>query len=159
MKTTNTNHTAWAGARGALEARLSPLHFSVQAMGSKAKQGHDNQVQPQSKQAAEEELGLSVKASAVPGGDPGQPGWKVGRGVILGGDGCSLVAELCLTLRPPMDCSPPGSSGHGFSRQEYWSGLPFPSPGHLLDPGIEPRSPALAGRFFTTVPPGKRHSR
>ena len=150
---------AWAGAQGALEARLSPLHFSVQAMGSKAKQSHDNQVQLQSKQAAKEELGLSVKASAVPGGDPGQPGWKVGRGVILGGDGCSLVAELCLTLHHPMDCSPPGSSGRGFSRQEYWSGLPFPSPGHLLDPGIEPRSPALAGRFFTTVPPVKRHSR
>ena len=41
----------------------------------------------------------------------------------------------------------------GFSRQEYWSGLPFPSPGDLPDPGIEPESlmfPALAGRFFTT---------
>ena len=41
----------------------------------------------------------------------------------------------------------------GFSRQEYWSGLPFPSPGDLPDPGIEPRSlasPALAGGFFTT---------
>ena len=37
-----------------------------------------------------------------------------------------------------------------FSRQEYQSGLPFPSPGHLPDPGIEPVSPALAGRFFTT---------
>ena len=43
----------------------------------------------------------------------------------------------------------------GFSRQEYWSGLPFPTPGHLLDPGIEPGSPTLAGRFFTTEPPGK----
>ena len=43
----------------------------------------------------------------------------------------------------------------GFSRQEYWSGLPFPSPGHLPNPGIEPRSPALAGGFFTTEPPGK----
>ena len=45
-----------------------------------------------------------------------------------------------------------------FSRQEYWSGLPFPSPGELLDPGIEPVSPvspALAGGFFITVPPGK----
>ena len=40
-----------------------------------------------------------------------------------------------------------------FSRQEYWSGLPFPSPGDL--PGIEPVSPALAGRFFITEPPGK----
>ena len=46
----------------------------------------------------------------------------------------------------------------GFPRQEYWSGLPFPFPGNLPDSGIEPTSsasPALAGRFFTTVPPGK----
>ena len=43
----------------------------------------------------------------------------------------------------------------GFSRQEYWSGLPFPSPGDLLDAGIKPTSPALAGGFFTTEPPGK----
>ena len=43
----------------------------------------------------------------------------------------------------------------GFSRQEYWSGLPFPSPGDLPDPGIEPMSPALTGWFFTTEPPGK----
>ena len=43
----------------------------------------------------------------------------------------------------------------GFPRQEYWSGLPFPSPGDLLDPGIESTSPALAGRFFTPEPPGK----
>ena len=43
----------------------------------------------------------------------------------------------------------------GFSRQEYWSGLPFPSPGDLPNPGIEPVSPALAGRFFTTEPLGK----
>ena len=38
----------------------------------------------------------------------------------------------------------------GFSREEYWSGLPFPSPGDLPKPGIEPMSPALAGGFFTT---------
>ena len=43
----------------------------------------------------------------------------------------------------------------GCSRQEYWSGLPFPSPGDLPDPGIEHASPALAGGFFTTEPPGK----
>ena len=43
----------------------------------------------------------------------------------------------------------------GFPRQEYWSGLPFPSPGDLPYPGIEPTSPALASRFFTTEPPGK----
>ena len=43
----------------------------------------------------------------------------------------------------------------GFPRQEYWSGLPFPSPGDLPDPGIEPMSPALAGGFFTAEPPGR----
>ena len=42
-----------------------------------------------------------------------------------------------------------------FSRQEYWSGLPFPTPGGLPDPGIKPESPALAGGCFTTAPPGK----
>ena len=42
-----------------------------------------------------------------------------------------------------------------FSRQEYWRGLPFPSPGDLPDPGIKPTSPALAGGFFTTAPPGR----
>ena len=39
-------------------------------------------------------------------------------------------------------------------RQEYWSGLPLPSPGDLPEPGIKPASPALAGGFFTTEPPG-----
>ena len=43
----------------------------------------------------------------------------------------------------------------GFSRQEYWSGLLFPSPGDLPNPGIELASPTLAGRFFTTERPGK----
>ena len=45
----------------------------------------------------------------------------------------------------------------GFPRQEYWSGLPFPSSGDLPDPGIKPTSPALASRFFTAEPPGKPH--
>ena len=51
------------------------------------------------------------------------------------------------------DCSLPGFSVHGFSRQEYWSGLPCPPPGNLPKPGIEPTSlmsPALTGGFFTT---------
>ena len=43
----------------------------------------------------------------------------------------------------------------GFSRQEYWSGLPFPSPGDLPDPGIEPGSPALEANALTSEPPGK----
>ena len=45
----------------------------------------------------------------------------------------------------------------GYPRHEYWSGLPFPFPGDLPDPGIEPASPALRGRFFTTEPPGEPH--
>ena len=43
----------------------------------------------------------------------------------------------------------------GFSRQEYWRGLPFPPPGDLPNPGMESASPAFAGGFFTTEPPGK----
>ena len=49
-----------------------------------------------------------------------------------------LVIQSCLTHCDSMDCSPPGSSvSMGFSRQEYWSGLPFPSPGDLPNPEIE----------------------
>ena len=44
----------------------------------------------------------------------------------------------------------------GFSRQEYWNGLPFPSPGDLPDPGIEPRSTALQADALPSEPPGKR---
>ena len=43
----------------------------------------------------------------------------------------------------------------GFSKQEYWSGLPFPSPGDLPNPGIEPRSPALQADALSSEPPGK----
>ena len=43
----------------------------------------------------------------------------------------------------------------GFSRQEYWSGLPFPSPGDLPDPGTEPRSPVLQADALPSEPPGK----
>ena len=43
----------------------------------------------------------------------------------------------------------------GFSRQQYWSGLPFPSPGHLPDPGIEPGSPEFQADALTSEPPGK----
>ena len=55
----------------------------------------------------------------------------------------SEVAQSCPTLYYPMDHSLPGSMVHGISRQEYWNRLPFPSPGDLPNPGIEPGSPAL----------------
>ena len=60
--------------------------------------------------------------------------------------------QLFTTPRP---VSPPGFSVHGISQARIRSGLQFPSPGDLPDLGIEPGSPALAGGFFATVPPGK----
>ena len=64
---------------------------------------------------------------------------------------CAKLLHSGPTLCGPRGCSPPGSS----SRQEYCSGLPCPCPGELPNPGIEPASPALGGRFFTTEPPGQ----
>ena len=68
---------------------------------------------------------------------------------------CMGVKSLlsCLTLCDPMDCSPPGSSVHGLSRQEYWRGLLCPCLGDLPNPGIEPSSlmsPVWAGGFLTS---------
>ena len=68
----------------------------------------------------------------------------------------ALVAQSCLTVFVTpwtVACQVPLSVG--FPRQEYWSGLPFPSPGDLPGPGIEPVSPSPAGGFFTTETPGK----
>ena len=53
-----------------------------------------------------------------------------------------------------MDCNQ-SSLSMGFSRQEFWSGLPFPSPGDLPDPGIEHESPALQADALPSEPPGK----
>ena len=72
-----------------------------------------------------------------------------------GGD---LIAKLCRNLATPWTVAWQAPLSMGFSRQEYWRGLPFPSPGDLPDPGIEPNSlvsPALARGFSTTEPPGK----
>ena len=60
------------------------------------------------------------------------------------------------TLCNPVDCSQVPLSVR-FPRQEYWTRLPFPPPGHLPDPGIEPTAPVLAGRFFTTESLGFTH--
>ena len=65
----------------------------------------------------------------------------------------SCVCVMCLTPCSPMDCSPPAPLSTEFFRQEYWSGLPFPTPGTLPNPGIKLEfhtSPAFAGMFFTT---------
>ena len=63
---------------------------------------------------------------------------------------CPFVAPWTVARQAPLSM--------GFSSQEYWSGLPFSSPGDGPDPGIKPVSPvspALAGEFFTTAPPEK----
>ena len=69
-----------------------------------------------------------------------------------------FVINSTPTLRNSMDYSPPGSSVQGFSRQEYWSGLPCPPPGDLPNPEIEPTYPAsaaLQADSLATKPPGK----
>ena len=63
---------------------------------------------------------------------------------------CSLVTKLCPTLCDPMDCSLQAPLTMGFSRQEYWSGLPFSSPRDLSHLDIEPVSPALAGGYLSS---------
>ena len=72
--------------------------------------------------------------------------------------GVLAQSMLCLTLATPWTVARQAPLSMGFSRQKYWNGSPFLSPGDLPNPGIKhtsPASSALAGRFFTTVPPGK----
>ena len=85
-------------------------------------------------------------------------GEVVGWAMSLEGDlygvmssGC-LVTKSCLTLRNLWTVAHQAPLSMGSPRQEYWSGLPFPSPGDLPNPGVEPRSPALARGCFTTEP-------
>ena len=79
--------------------------------------------------------------------------------VIFGGsprkENLSLLPLIPLLFATPwtVACQAPGP--WDFPRQEYWSGLSFPSPGNLPDPGMELTSPTSAGRFFTAEPPGK----
>ena len=69
--------------------------------------------------------------------------------MVVRGDS-SLVAKLCPTFATPWTIALEASLSVGFSRQEYWSGLPFPSPGDLPNPGIEPVSPALQADSLPT---------
>ena len=78
-------------------------------------------------------------------------GWKVSGGPLRSVQWLSCV-HLFATPWTVAYHAPPSV---GFSRQEYWSGLPFPSPGDLPDPGIEPRPPALQADALLSKPPGK----
>ena len=89
-------------------------------------------------------LGISVSASRVA---------PVGSPASAAAHPCAKLHQSCLTLCDTRNFSPPGSLSVGFSRQEYWRGLPLPPPGDLLDSGIKPASlmsPVLAGGFFAT---------
>jgi len=79
---------------------------------------------------------------------------NIGLPLRLGG----LLTKSCPTLVTPWTVARQAPLSMGFSRQEYWSGVPLPSPGDLPLPGMEPMSaasPPLAGGFFTSEPPGK----
>ena len=70
--------------------------------------------------------------------------------------GCSMLSrQSCPTLWTPWTIAHKAPFSTKFSRQEYWSGLPFPSPGDLPDPGIKPRSPALQADSLLSEAPGK----
>ena len=93
---------------------------------------------------------LHWQVGSLPSEPPGKPSKQIW---IPRNSISQSCTHSCLTFCDLMDDSPPGSSVQGFPRQEYWCGLPFPSPGDLPDPGIEPvflASPALAGEFFTS---------
>ena len=95
---------------------------------------------------------------------PQDPASSCLRGLGRGGRGCAesagrqrrSVARSCPPLCGPMDCSPPGSSVQGISRQEHWGGLPSPSPGCLPNPGIEPAPSALQAGSLLLSPQGMR---
>ena len=74
---------------------------------------------------------------------------------MFGGGG--LVTKLCPTLVTSWTVARLAPLSIESSRQEHWSGLPFPSPGHLPDPGIEPRSAALQADSLAYELPGKPH--
>ena len=67
---------------------------------------------------------------------------------------CVLVAQSCVTLCNPMTVTAQAPLFMEFSRQEYWSGLPFPSPGDFPDPGMEPSSPEWQADSLPSEPSG-----
>ena len=74
---------------------------------------------------------------------------------VKGREGKGKLLSRVRLFATPWTEKPGRLQSMGFSRQEYWSGLPFPSPGDLPDLGIEPGSPALEADTLPTEPPGK----
>ena len=97
---------------------------------------------------------------AFPGvGIPAAAAAKAAAKAAQFGKSCCFVPQSCPALCRPTAAARQAPLSWDFPRQEYRSGLPFPSPGGLPDPGMEPTSPALADGFFTTEPPGKPYER
>ena len=91
-----------------------------------------------------------------------QVSWETDQAAANSSESESEVAQSFPTLCNPWTVAHQAPPSMGFSRQEYWSGLPFPSPGDLPDPGdpgIEPRSPTLQADALTSVPPGNFHAK
>ena len=101
----------------------------------------------QSLEKAQSETRLFLLISPVCSPQSYLPTQGIGGGVQLRNCVQLFVTPWTVVCQAPLSM--------GLSRQEYWSGPPFPSPRVLPDPGIEPTSPALAGRFFTTEPSEK----
>ena len=103
--------------------------------------------------------GIELVSPTLPGGflttgPPGKPHHSFLKAVK--GENESEVAQSCPAVCDPMDCIPCGAPpSMGFSRQEYWIGLPFPSPGNLPNSGIKPRSPALQAETLPSELPRK----
>ena len=93
--------------------------------------------------------------SVIEDNDSNMIEWKANS--LVGTVNCVCSSSVMTNSATPWTIAHQAPLSMEFSEQEYWSGLPLPSPGDAPDPGIEPTShasPSLAGRFFTTVPPG-----
>ena len=106
-------------------------------------------------------LAWRIPGTGEPGGLPSMGSHRVGHdwsdlaaaaAAAVGGGG-GLVSKSCLTLVIPWTVAYQAPLSMGCSKQEYWSGLPFPSPKDVPDPGIEPGSPALQGDSLLSEPP------
>ena len=117
-------------------------------------------ISPQSKMQSHHSGGRSVMTFFLETASPCLPhkGTEVLKLIVKNIAVVVLCAQLCLTLQSDGQSLHRAPLSMGFSRQEYWSGLPFPTPGDLPDPAVEPTSlasSALANGFFSTAPPGK----
>ena len=122
------------GISSSSRPQRSPAAEGLQKRGTLSMRGHAAE-----DRQAPRKLLLSGKGPVQGTAFEGTGGWRGG----------GLVAKLCPTLATPWTVACHAPLSMAFSRREYWSGLPFPSPGDLPDPGIEPTTPALAGGFFS----------